>query len=125
MTFLSEIEFLRGGGLDETIKEGNSVFMNLIKNISTDGAISRINVRSINKITDLTNLPIKSIEIKSLDSNNLSKIKEIISLPGETDVTLSVNNNSIIHHYKLSSKRKIDQKILAELKNAGVSLKIQ
>ena len=36
-----------------------------------------------------------------------------------------IKNNNILHHYKLSNKRKIDQKILAELKNAGVSLKIQ
>ena len=98
--------------------------MNLIRNTSTDGTTSRINVRSINKITNLINLPIKSIEIKPLDSNNLSEIKKIISLPGETDVTLAINNKSIIHHYKLSPKRKIDQKIISELKNVGVSVKL-
>ncbi len=108
----------------DILKEGNSVFMNLIKNISTDGATSRINIRSINKITNLANLPIKSIEIKSLDLNNLSEIKKIISSPGETDVTLAINNKSIVHHYKLTSKRKIDQKIISELKNVGVSIKL-
>ena len=108
----------------DILKEGNSVFMNLIKNVSTDGNTSRINIRSINKITNLVNLPIKSIEIKSLDLKNLSEIKKIISLPGETDVTLAINNNSIVHHYKLNSKRKIDQKIISELKNVGVSVKL-
>ena len=53
------------------------------------------------------------------------QIKDIISNPGATNVTLKIKNNNILHHYKLSNKRKIDQKILAELKNAGVSLKIQ
>ena len=108
----------------DILKEGNSVFMNLIKNISTDGSTSRINVRSINKITNLINVPIKSIEIKPFDLNNLSEIKKIISLPGETDVTLAINNKSTIHHYKLTSKRKIDQKIISELKNVGVSIKL-
>ena len=36
-----------------------------------------------------------------------------------------INNNSTIHHYKLSPKRKIDQKIISQLKNVGVAIKIQ
>ena len=99
--------------------------MNLIKNVSPDGSNSRINVRSITKISDLTNLPIKSIEIKSPELSNLNEIKKLISLPGETDVILAINNNSTIHHYKLSPKRKIDQKIISQLKNVGVAIKIQ
>ena len=39
--------------------------MNLIKNKSSDGTSYRINVRTITKINDLTNAPIKSIEIYS------------------------------------------------------------
>ena len=109
----------------EILKEGNSVFLNLIKNFSTDGATSRINVRSITQINDLTKLPIKSIEINPINFNNLNEIKKLISLPGETDVTLAINNNSNIHHYKLNSKRKIDQKIISQLKSVGVSIKIQ
>ena len=49
---------------------------------------------------------------------------KIISLPGETDVTLKINNNNVDHHYKLSEKRKIDQNTILHLKKAGVTLKI-
>ena len=81
-------------------------------------------MRSISNIKDLTNLPIHSLEINALNFKNLSHVKELISLPGETNVTLIINNNSITHYYKLTQKRKIDQKIISQLKNVGVALKI-
>ena len=108
----------------EILKEGNSVFMNLIKNKSSDGTSYRINVRTITKINDLTNAPIKSIEIYSPNLKHLDQVKKLISLPGETNVTLKINNNNVAHLYKLSEKRKIDQKTILHLKNAGVTLKI-
>ena len=108
----------------EILKEGNSVFLGLIKNTTQDGNNFRINVRSISKITDLANFSIDSIEINNLNFKNLSQIKELISTPGETNVTLVVNNKTNIHHYKLSQKRKINQKIISQLKNVGVSFKI-
>ena len=52
------------------------------------------------------------------------KVKELISSPGQTYVKLAVKNKAKIHYYKLNEKRKIDQKIITELKNAGVTLKI-
>ena len=108
----------------ETLKEGNSVIMNLIKNISPDGTSSRINVRTITKINDLTETPIKSIEIQSLSIKNLDQIKKLISSPGDTNVTLKIHKDDIFHNYKLSEKRKIDQNIITQLKKAGVTLKI-
>ena len=109
----------------DVLKEGNSVFMNLIKNISPDGSSSRTNVRTITTIADLTNTLIKSIEINSLSIDNLSKIKKLISSPGDTNVTINISNENISHQYKLNEKRKVDQKTISELKNAGVTLKIQ
>jgi len=109
----------------DILKEGNSVFMNLIKNISPDGSSSRTNVRTITTIADLTNTLIKSIEINSLSIDNLSKIKKLISSPGDTNVTINISNENISHQYKLNEKRKVDQKTISELKNAGVTLKIQ
>ena len=106
------------------LKEGNSFIMNLIKNISTDGTSSRVNVRTITRISDLANVPIKSIEIQSSNISNLDQIKELISSPGETNVTLKVHNNDIAHKYKLNEKRKIDQKTISQLRNVGVTLKI-
>ena len=108
----------------EILKEGNSIFMNLFKTNLTDGSSTRINVRTLTKIKDLTNTPIKSIEIHSPTVNNLNKIKKLISSPGETNVTLKIINKNIAHKYKLNEKRKIDQKVVSELKNAGVTLKI-
>ena len=108
----------------DILKEGNSVFMNLIKNSSNDSSSIRINVRTITSISEITNIPIKAIEINSLYLINLNKIKDLISAPGETDVTLKINNNSKIQFYKLSKKRKIDQNIILKLKNTGVALKI-
>ena len=98
--------------------------MNLIKNISTDGTSSRVNVRTITRISDLAKVPIKSIEIQSSNISNLDQIKELISSPGETNVTLKVHNNDIAHKYKLNEKRKIDQKTISQLRNVGVTLKI-
>ena len=82
-------------------------------------------MKSLSKINDIANLPINSIEIQSQNMNNLDKIKKLISAPGNTNVTLKINNNSVTHFYKLNEKRKIDQKIISQLKNAGVALKIQ
>ena len=108
----------------DILKEGNSVFMNLIKNSSNDSSSIRINVRTITSISEITNIPIKAIEINASNLINLNKIKDLISAPGETDVTLKINNNSKIQFYKLSKKRKIDQNIILKLKNTGVALKI-
>ena len=106
------------------LREGKSVAMNLIKNISPDGSSSRVNVKTITEINDLTNISIKSIEIHSSNTKNLDQIKKLISSPGETNVTLKIYNNKMSHQYKLNDKRKIDQKTISQLKNAGVTLKI-
>ncbi len=108
----------------DILKEGNSVFMNLIKNFSSDGSSSRINIRTLTKINDLTNTAISSIEIHSTDLNNLDQIKKLISSKGKTSVILKIHKNNILHEYKLSEKRNIDQKTISQLKNAGVTLKI-
>ncbi len=105
--------------------EGNSIIMNLAKNISHDGSSTRINVRTIAIIEDLLKSTIKSIEINTLNIKNLDQIRQIISIPGETLVTLKINDNNKALKYKLIEKRKIDQKIISELKNAGVTLKIK
>ena len=70
------------------------------------------------------NIPINSIEIKSKDLNDLSKIKDLISIPGKTNVILKIDNKSNVQLYKLNQKRKIDQKVVNDLKNVGVTLKI-
>ena len=106
------------------LKEGNSFIMNLIKNNSADGTSSRVNVRTITRISDLADVPINSIEIQSSNINNLDQIKELISSPGETNVTLKIHNNDKAHQYKLNEKRKIDQKTISQLRNVGVTLKI-
>ena len=108
----------------DILKEGHSVIMNLVKNTSSDGASSRINVRTIAKISELSIKPIKSIEIQSINIENLDQIKNLISSPGDTNVTLKINNNNTYHQYKLNEKRKIDQNTISQLKNAGVTLKI-
>ena len=54
---------------------------------------------------------------------NLDQIKNLISLPGETNVTLKINNNKL-HNYKLSQKRKIDQNIILNLKKCRCYFKI-
>ena len=64
------------------------------------------------------------VEIYSINMNNIDQIKELISLPGETNVTLKIQKDKTAHQYKLNEKRKIDQKIISQLKNAGVTLKI-
>ena len=108
----------------DILKEGHSVIMNLVKNTSSDGAPSRINVKTIAKISELSIKPIKSIEIQSINIENLDQIKNLISSPGDTNVTLKINNNNTYHQYKLNEKRKIDQNTISQLKNVGVTLKI-
>ena len=108
----------------EILKEGISVFLNLVKNVSSEGNTFRINVKSLSKINEIMNIPINSIEIKSKDLNDLSKIKDLISIPGKTNVILKIDNKSNVQLYKLNQKRKIDQKVVNDLKNVGVTLKI-
>ena len=90
--------------------------MNLIKNISPDGSSSRTNVRTITTIADLTNTLIKSIEINSLSIDNLSKIKKLISSPGDTNVIINISNENISHQYKLNEKEKLIKKQYLNLK---------
>ena len=71
------------------------------------------------------NRPLYALFISSPKNiNNLDQIKELISSPGETNVTLKIHNNDKAHQYKLNEKRKIDQKTISQLRNVGVTLKI-
>ena len=69
----------------------------------------RINVRTITKINDLKIHVLNQLKYIHQTVKNLGSNKEIISCPGETNVTLNILNNNILHQYKLNEKRKIDK----------------
>ena len=45
-----------------------------------------------------------------MQRQTFDQIKELIALPGDTDVILKINNNKVSHQYKLNKKEKLIKK---------------
>ncbi len=111
----------------DVLKEGNSIMLTLVKNeqsLDNKNVSVRINV---NKISLLKNIFNKSIENIKFDINQKSKIKTLqksLEDDGKTSVNIEIKDKNSIYLFKLNNKRKIDKKLINDLRNKGIASKI-
>ena len=97
----------------ENLKEGSSLILSLIKNISNDeNRFKRINVQKIEDIKNLFNRPISEVffDIKSKDE--LNEISKILKEDGNTIVNINFFVKDDVLKFKLKNTRNLDRKSL-------------
>ncbi len=97
----------------EILKEGNSLILTLIKNISNDeNRFKRINVQKIASIKDLFNSPINQVLFEIKSDEELKEISEILNEEGKTIVNINFFGKTNTLKFKLRNSRNLDRKSL-------------
>ena len=109
----------------EILKEGNSLILTLVKNISNDeNRFKRINVKKIASLKDLFNSPINEI---SFNVNSLDQIKEIskfLNRGGKTQVKFNLLTKDQILNFQLKKPMNLDRKSLNLLRKQQIQAEI-
>ena len=106
----------------ETLKEGSSLILSLVKTISGDeNRFKRINVQKIGSLKDLLTKPIEEVtfDIKSL--KELDEISKFLTSYGDTLIKIQLQNKDEYLSFNLENKRDIDRKTLNLLRNKEIS----
>ena len=105
----------------ELLKEGNSLILTLLKNISNDdNRLTRINVQKIASLKDLFNSPINEVSFKLNSEKQIEKIFPILNDEGKTVVNINLITKDNVLKFRLKNTRKLDRKTLNLLRNQEI-----
>ena len=100
----------------DTLVEGNSLMLTLIKNYSDENKNQkRINVKKLISLKELTDKPIKNITFKFKNLNEFKKLKNLSLIGGETNIKILLSENDQIFTFSLKDKRKLNNQLLNTL----------
>tara|TARA_Y100000816_G_scaffold276147_1_gene245043 strand:- start:558 stop:2327 length:1770 start_codon:yes stop_codon:yes gene_type:complete len=100
----------------DSLKEGNSVMITLIKNYSDENKTQkRINVKKIISLKEVVNKPIKNLTLRFNNFDDLKIIKDLSKSDGETSVKLIIDKDNHLFSFYLKDRRKVDNKLLNSL----------
>ena len=106
----------------EILKEGSSLLLTLVKNISNDeNRFKRINVQKIGSLIDLFNSPIKEVSFDVNNYENLETISKILNEDGKTEINFNMKVNNKNLKFKLKKTRNLDRKSLNLLRKREIS----
>jgi len=106
----------------EILKEGDSLILTLIKNISNDeNRFRRINVQKIASLKDLFNSPINEVSFDIKSNEELNEIANLLKEDGKTIVNFNLRENGKIIKFKLKNTRNLDRKSLNLLRKREIS----
>ena len=109
----------------DKLRESESFVLTLQKDkISNDGTKKRINVRKIMSLDEVINKPYLRVTIELKENFKIDEIKDILSIHGETEINLVINNQNKKANYSLKNNRKFDLKHLKALKSKNYVAKI-
>jgi DNA polymerase-3 subunit alpha len=108
----------------EILKEGNSIILTLVKNISNDeNRFKRINVQKIASLKDLFNSPINEVSFNIKSNDQVNEISKIINNQENGKTTININmvveEKTLI--FRLKNMRKLDRKSLNLLRKQEIS----
>jgi len=105
--------------------EGNSLILTLSKNITdNENRFKRINVKKIASLKDLFNKELLEVEFILNDTNQISKISNLVDKKGKTDVKIIIKGQKKDLVFKLKNKRFVDRKSIIKVKNQDISYNI-
>ena len=101
----------------DKIKESESFILTLQKDIiANDTSKKRINVKKILSLEQVINKPYSKVSIELKENFKIDEIKKILSVKGETEIQIIINNENKKAYYSLQNNRKFDLKDLKALK---------
>ena len=106
----------------ETLKEGSSMILTLVKSISNEeNRFKRINVQKIVSLKDLLNKPISEVTFNLKSLKELDDISNYLPKNGDTLIKIKLNDKNYDYNFQLKNKRNIDRKTLNLLRNKEIS----
>jgi DNA polymerase-3 subunit alpha len=109
----------------EILKEGNSLILTLLKNISNDeNRFKRINVHKITSLKDLFNSPISDITFSINSIEEIDRISKFLNKEGKTLINISLKNEENNLLFQLKNKRELDRKTINLLRNKQILTQI-
>ncbi|MBD1165708.1 DNA polymerase III subunit alpha [Pelagibacterales bacterium SAG-MED10] len=109
----------------EILKEGNSLILNLVKNITDDeNRFKRINVQKISSLKELFNSPINEVCFEVSSKDQVQVISKILKENGKTLVNINLVNDGDILQFKLKNLKNLDRKSLNLLRKQQIQATI-
>jgi len=109
----------------EILKEGNSLILTLVKNVSNDeNRFKRINVQKIGSLKELFNSPINEVSFYVKSNNEVDEISKILKENGKTIVNINMTDSEKTLKFKLKNSRNLDRKSLNLLRKEDISSSI-
>ncbi len=109
----------------EILKEGNSIILNLVKNITDDeNRFKRINVQKISSLKDLFNSPINEVCFELSSKDEIQVISKILKKNGKTTVNINLISDDNILQFKLKNSKDLDRKSLNLLRKQQIQATI-
>ena len=109
----------------EILKEGNSLILTLVKNISNDeNRFKRINVQKIASLKDLFNSPINEISFNVKSIEQIKEISKFLNQDGKTQVKFNLSTEDQILNFQLKKPMNLDRKSLNLLRKQQIQAEI-
>lgn len=109
----------------EILKEGNSLILTLVKNISNDeNRFKRINVQKIASLKDLFNSPINEISFNVKSIEQIHEISKFLNQDGKTQVKFNLSTEDQILNFRLKKSMNLDRKSLNLLRKQQIQAEI-
>ncbi len=109
----------------EILKEGNSLILNLVKNVTDDeNRFKRINVQKISSLKELFNSPINEVSFKVRSKQQVQVISKILKENGKTLVNINLVTKDNILKFKLKNSKNLDRKSLNLLRKQQIQATI-
>ena len=105
----------------EILKEGNSLILTLIKNISNDeNRFKRVNVHKITSLKDLFNSPISEVFFDIKSDTQIDEISKNLKDEGKTNVNINLITKDKNLKFKLKKPRNLDRKSINLLRKREI-----
>ncbi len=109
----------------EILKEGNSLILTLVKNVSNDeNRFKRINVQKIASLKDLFNSPINEISFSVKSIEQIQEISKFLNEDGKTQVKFNLSTEDQILNFQLKKPMNLDRKSLNLLRKQQIQAEI-
>ncbi len=106
----------------DTLKEGSSLILTLLKSTSNDeNRFKRINVQKIASLKELLNKPINEVTFKLKSVNELDEISKFLTKNGDTLIKINLRDKDNYLNFQLKNKRNIDRKAINLLRNKEIT----
>ena len=109
----------------DTLKEGNSLILTLIKSVSgEENRFKRINVQKIASLKDLFNSPINEISFNVKSIEQIQEISKFLNQDGKTQVKFNLSTEDQILNFQLKKPMNLDRKSLNLLRKQQIQAEI-